>query len=150
MSKTDSLHYRLCLKGAEWLRRQEFGSYKIVAVELVCYNVENPDVWGTTGFKTAVIEVKTSRADFLRDKNKRCRKDKTYSCGNKRFYLTPKGLLKPSEILEHWGLLEYDGEDIQVIRDADDIPCQNHGDIAMLCSIMRREGVKSKIYNYRQ
>ena len=35
MSKTDSPHYRLCLKGAEWLRRQEFGSYKIVAVELV-------------------------------------------------------------------------------------------------------------------
>lgn len=26
MSKTDSSHYRLCLKGAEWLRRQEFGA----------------------------------------------------------------------------------------------------------------------------
>ena len=64
MSKTDSLHYRLCCEGAKWMRKQEWGTYHTVAVELCTVNVENPDVWGTTGFKSMLIEVKTSRASF--------------------------------------------------------------------------------------
>ncbi|QUB64915.1 hypothetical protein [Prevotella melaninogenica] len=66
MSKTGSLHYRLCCEGAKWMRKQEWGTYHTVAVELCTVNVENPDVWGTTGFKSMLIEVKTSRADFLK------------------------------------------------------------------------------------
>lgn len=34
MSKTDSLHYRLCCEGAKWMRKQEWGTYHTVAVEL--------------------------------------------------------------------------------------------------------------------
>ena len=64
MSKTNSLHYKLCCEGAKWMRKQEWGIYRIVTVELCTLNIENPDVWGTSGFKSMLIEVKTSRADI--------------------------------------------------------------------------------------
>ena len=32
MSKTESLHYKLCCEGAKWMRKQEWSSYKIVAL----------------------------------------------------------------------------------------------------------------------
>ena len=70
MSATNSLHYKLCCEGAKWLRKQDYASYKIVVVELICIGAENPDVWGTNGFNSTLIEVKTSRADFLKDRKK--------------------------------------------------------------------------------
>lgn len=45
MSKTESLHYKLCCEGAKWMRKQKWSSYKIVAIELCTVNAENPDVW---------------------------------------------------------------------------------------------------------
>lgn len=157
MSRTDSLHYRLCQRGAKWLHNGEIkytsdgsmiDSCKIVAVELVTIGIENPDVWGTNGFLSYIIEVKTSRSDFLIDYKKKCRK-KENACGNFRYYLVPKGLLSLKEIPKYWGLLEYDGKNINVIKRPKFIECDNSGDLCMLSSIARREGVKNKIYNYR-
>lgn len=154
MSKTDSLHYRLCCEGAKWMRKQEWSTYHTVAVELCTVNVENPDVWGTTGFKSMLIEVKTSRADFLKDKKKIFRTDdeeyRKYALGNKRYYLVPKGMVTIEELPTHWGLLEWDGSGISKIKEADEVTCENMGEVAMLCSIMRREGVRKGIFNYRK
>lgn len=154
MSKTDSLHYRLCCEGAKWMRKQEWGTYHTVAVELCTVNVENPDVWGTTGFKSMLIEVKTSRADFLKDKKKIFRTDdeeyRKYALGNKRYYLVPKGMVTIEELPTHLGLLEWDGSGISKIKEADEVICENMGEVAMLCSIMRREGVRKGIFNYRK
>lgn len=157
MSATESLHYRLCQEGARWLhkdikkdRNGKWINYdKIVAVELESFGADHADVWGTSGCDTAIIEVKVSHSDFLRDKNKVCRKNKEDACGNYRYYLTPKGLLKPEELPVNWGLLEYDGgKIIETIRPLF-IPTYNSSDLCMLSSIARREGVKNKIYNYR-
>ena len=41
MSKTESLHYKLCCEGAKWMRKQKWSSYKIVAIELCTVNAEN-------------------------------------------------------------------------------------------------------------
>jgi hypothetical protein len=157
MSATDSLHYRLFQEGARWLHNGRIkytsdgtmiDSCKIVAIELITIGIENPDVWGTNGFLSYVIEIKTSRSDFLRDSKKKCRK-KENACGNFRYYLIPKGLLSPEEIPENWGLLEYDGKNIDVTKRPRFVECNNSGDLCMLASIARREGVKNKIYNYR-
>lgn len=154
MSKTNSLHYKLCCEGAKWMRKQEWGIYRIVTVELCTLNVENPDVWGTSGFKSMLIEVKTSRADFRNDKRKKFRTDdeeyRHYALGNKRYYLVPKGLVGIDELPPHWGLLEWDGTCIVKVKEAEEVVCENSGEVAMLCSIMRREGVRKGIFNYRK
>lgn len=157
MSKTDSLHYKLCCEGAKWLHKNMIqerdgswvGTCKIVAVELVTAGAENPDVWGLAGGNSAVIEVKTSRSDFLHDKKKLCRKMENYSCGNYRYYLVPEGLVSEEEIPEKWGLLYWTGTEVKLTRRPVFIHCANFGDLCMLSSIARREGVKNKIYNYR-
>ncbi len=39
---------------------------------------------------------------------------------------------------------------INVIKEAEEVVCENMGEVAMLCSIMRREGVRKGIFNYRK
>ena len=155
MSKTNSLHYKLCCEGAKWMCKQEFRAYKIVAVELCTGGAEHPDVWGTTGYKSMLIEVKTSHSDFLRDMKKPFRMDsnvryRKYRLGNNRYYLVPKGLVSIDELPPQWGLLEWNGTSITKVKEAEDVVCENIGELAMLCSIMRREGVRKGIFNYRE
>lgn len=158
MSATNSLHYKLCLLAARELKygRLRFGHYgkcKYVAVELNVYGAENTDVWASFCDCTAVIEVKTSRADFLADKKKYWRRPESAKnqAGNFRCYLAPVGLLRVDEIPDNWGLLEYSEHD-NVIYMRKRPPFNytyNHADLIILQSILRREGFKEKIYNYR-
>ena len=101
-----------------------------------------------------MIEVKTSRGDFLKDKAKKFRTEdneyRHYALGNKRYYLAPEGIIKPAELPISWGLLEWNGSMINVIKEAEEVVCENMGEVAMLCSIMRREGVRTGIFNYRK
>lgn len=135
--------------------KQDFGAYKIVAVELCTGGAEHPDVWGTTGYKSMLIEVKTSHSDFLRDMKKPIRMDsnvryRKYRLGNNRYYLAPKGLVGIDELPPHWGLLEWNGTSITKVKEAEYVVCENIGELGMLCSIMRREGVRKGIFNYRE
>lgn len=66
---------------------------------------EIPDVIGLKLFSSIMIECKISRADFLRDKNKRSRKMDDMA-GNYRLFCCPKGLLSESDLPDGWGLLE--------------------------------------------
>lgn len=67
---------------------------------------EIPDCIGWTSIQNSIlIECKTSLEDFKRDQDKIFRIDGT-GLGNRRYYLTPKGLLNISLIPEDWGLLE--------------------------------------------
>ena len=166
MSRTDSLHYRLCVEAAKWLHRKK-GSCRgcpcfrerycdacraciYVAVELNTYAVENTDVWGFDGWCTTVIEVKTSHADFLADRKKYWRSvEPEYQAGNKRWFLCPEGVIKPEELPEGWGLLYWDGRKIVPVV----VPVTRlqgcHGDLLILYSILRREKFPKKVYNYR-
>lgn len=151
MSKTNSLHYQLCCEAGKWIKNIKYGNYKYIAVELCCLTLENPDAWGTNGYNSVMIEVKTSRADFLKDKKKQFRNEQfaKYAMGNYRYYLAPTGIINIEDLPEKWGLLEWDGKKINTIKQAEEQKCENHGELAMLCSIMRREGIKSQIFNYR-
>lgn len=172
MSASDSLHYQLCLEGAKWLHRRKHDfnkcpkkecykpefcrvchQYKYVAVEINTYGAEQTDVWGWwDGYlSSAVIEVKTSHADFLNDMKKKCRQDsfKDLQCGNYRWYLCPEGVIKADELPENWGLLYWDGKRVKHVVAPKFVECTHKGDMLIINSILRRENFPSKIFNYR-
>lgn len=70
--------------------------------EFVTANYEIPDVIGFRTDESLLVEVKASRADFLRDKKKPHR---ARGMGRYRFFLCPAGLIQVSELPENWGLV---------------------------------------------
>lgn len=173
MSKTDSLHYQLCCEGAKWLRRQKKNNercrkkscfrteacgccfkYKYVAVELCTWNSENTDVWGLGNFSdSVVIEVKTSHSDFLADRKKWCRSEHAETsglqAGRLRWYLCPEGVISKDELPDRWGLLYWDGKKVYPVVAPKTFENTGWADIDILTSILRREGFKEGIFNYR-
>ena len=174
MSKTDSLHYQLCLEGAKWLRRQKKNNercrkkscfrteacgccfkYKYVAVELCTWNSENTDVWGLGNFSdSVVIEVKTSHSDFLADRKKWCRSEGAETsglqAGRLRWYLCPEGIISKDELPDKWGLLYWDGKKVYPVVAPKKFENTGWADIDILTSILRREGFKEGIFNCRK
>lgn len=68
------------------------------------------DLWtisanSSAGFKARAYEVKISRADFRRDNAIKQREARLFS--DQFFYVTPAGLLKPEEVPDWAGLIEY-------------------------------------------
>lgn len=63
---------------------------------------------GTMLDGTVVVEVKTSRADFLADRKKPHRI--SGGMGDWRYFMAPQGLIKPEELPDKWGLLEVCGK----------------------------------------
>lgn len=139
----------MCEEAARIMHKGSFEGwhgYKYVAVELVTYGSEIPDVWATNGFGTAIVEVKTSRADFLRDRAKQSRKNPIEGMGNFRWYFALQGIIKEEELPEDWGLAEADetGRYIRLVKTATFQESSSLGSIATLYSIMRREGIKKR------
>ena len=67
---------------------------------------EIPDAIGFKGWgESTLVEVKTSRADFLRDKKKIFRIHPERGMGTFRFYLCPKDLIKIEDLPDNWGLI---------------------------------------------
>lgn len=155
MSATNSLHYQLCKKAASFLRKTREpmeAAWKIIAVEMVTGAAEIPDVWGTNGYQSVVVEVKTSRADFHADRKKRNRQSgrEEYQSGNYRYFLSPADVIHEDELPEGWGLLHWDGKRITKVIQAPRRKVANRSDLLMMCSILRRLGVTTKIFNFRE
>ncbi len=159
MSATNSLHYELCKLGAKLLRSRNNPtlpynrSCKYATVELVCIGAELTDVWGTTGDCTVIIEVKTSRADFLADKRKYARSERAkvlkHQIGNWRYYLCPEGVIKEEELPENWGLLVWDGKKIHKVKMATKVESSVPMELLHITSIMSRI-LKPQIFNFRE
>lgn len=155
MSKTDSLHYELCLLGAKYLKSKKGCEpwrtpNKYIAVELVTFGPELTDIWATNGYDSTVIEVKVSHSDFINDKNKISRKDEELSMGNFRYYLCPEDIIDKKELPSGWGLLYWDGKNIHKIVQS---TFRKDGafkkwDVTMLSSILNRIS-KPQIFNFR-
>ncbi|AXH68412.1 hypothetical protein [Vibrio phage R01] len=103
----DSLHSQLCLLAKEWIYKQGFGVAVDDRMKAACVTGEQPDALGWRASVSILIEVKTSRSDFLADKNKKFRADPSIGMGDWRFYLCPKDLISKDELPEGWGLLYY-------------------------------------------
>ncbi|TFU92410.1 hypothetical protein E4T81_12535 [Barnesiella sp. WM24] len=156
MSKSkNSLHRTMCEEAARILHKGSFEGwhpFKYVAIELMTYGKEIPDVWATNGAGTAIVEVKTSRADFLCDAAKHCRQNPIDGIGNFRWYYALQGIIKEEELPADWGLAEAveNGKMIRLVRTAAYQESAALGSISILCSIMRREGIKGQIFNYHK
>jgi hypothetical protein len=107
-------HARLVEMAEAWLRRLRCG---IVLSEQGCSSGEMPDAIGWKGKNhSIVIECKMSRADFLADSAKPWRKNPEIALGCERYYAAPKGILKPEQMPEGWGLLESQGREMKVVK----------------------------------
>jgi hypothetical protein len=107
-------HAQLVQKAVEWLRRYRCG---VILSEQACVSGEMPDAIGwKRACHSVLVECKTSRADFLADREKPFRKKPELGVGCERFYLTPPGLARPEEMPPGWGLLEYRQRTIEMIR----------------------------------
>lgn len=112
-TRTLSEHDALCELARKWLLRPHSarGPGCIVALREMStiYGGECPDAlgWRAGGpwSGSYLVEVKTSRSDFLGDKNKPFRQQPETGVGNWRFYLCPEALITIEDLPEGWGLL---------------------------------------------
>lgn len=122
---TTFTHRQLCEIGAKLLKRPASANghgCHFALVEAACYG-ENPDVigfrHGTQSWRefddkpylcgydvgTVLLEAKSSRADFLADKNKPHRLNYETGIGKWRYFICPVDLIQPEELPEKWGLI---------------------------------------------
>lgn len=109
-----SLHKSLCETAVKWLKRAPSAGGPGCSVAVSeCksgFDGEIPDAIGfrRTGYEptdgSVLVEVKTSRSDFLADARKPHRS--SGGVGSWRYYLAPHGLIDPDELPTGWGLLQ--------------------------------------------
>lgn len=146
-------HRELCVLAGKWLnnnRDNTAPTCKYVAIELVFDGDELPDVFGWNYWTSVLIEVKVSRSDFLADFKKDFRINPEKGLGEHRYYCCQKGLIAPEELPEKWGLLYEDNGKIIMVREAERQGSNIHGERAIYSSILRREGIKGKLFDYRK
>lgn len=100
-------HRELVARAARWLR----GTRRCgVVLTEASGGHEQPDAigWRLGGRHSILIECKTSRGDFLRDREKWHRRHESVRIGRVRYYMTPASLVRPDEVPGGWGLLEVD------------------------------------------
>ena len=150
--KENTEHRELCMLAAKWLRCSKLRgpTCPYVVVELVTAAQESPDVFGWNYWATVLIEVKVSRSDFLADAKKWFRQHPEEGCGAFRYYCSPEGLIKETDLPTNWGLLWYMDGKIELIKEAQRQLPSAQAEITILSSVMRREGVKAKLFDYRK
>jgi hypothetical protein len=107
-------HALLVRTAVAWLRRYRCG---VVLSEQACISGEMPDAIGwKRACHSVLVECKVSRADFLADRAKLFRQRPELGVGCERFYLVPRGLVRPDELPAGWGLLEFHNRRIETVR----------------------------------
>jgi len=101
-------HRQLCEKAASWLKTKCKQRCPVVFVEIKSISMEIPDVIGFNCDHSVMIEVKTTRRDFLKDKEKPWRKYPEQGVGDFRYYFCPEGIIKEEDLPEKWGLIWVD------------------------------------------
>lgn len=110
-----SNHKALCALAVKWLKRpfSRGGPGCFVAFSETgngWLSGEIPDAigfrYGVHGEASILVEVKTSRADFLADTQKPHRREPHKGMGRFRYFMAPEGLLRLDELPHGWGLVE--------------------------------------------
>ncbi len=152
MRKRDTTkHTILCERGSKWLKKHDqnilIPNCSIIATDMVTIELETPDVIGWSTLSSVMIEVKVSRGDFLKDKNKSFRLEPELGVGELRFYLCPENLIKVDELPEKWGLLYINNKNkISLIKLPQPQPANLIAERNMLLSIIRRKNNEIREY----
>jgi hypothetical protein len=134
-------HQEVVRKAVSWLKnRQNCGAVVAEVVAWVSSN-EIPDAIGWKNGASVLVECKASRSDFLADRDKISRRVAGVGLGDYRYYMAPKGTIKPEELTEGWGLVEIGDHNTSVIvratyrnREIDAV----RDEIRLLVSVLRR------------
>lgn len=99
-----TMHDALVLKAERWLR-----NLGCAAVVRDPFNTpltrETPDAIGWLDGLSVLVEVKTSRSDFLADFKKPFRLHPETGMGDWRFYMCPPGVIHADDLPNGWGLV---------------------------------------------
>lgn len=144
-------HDQLVNIARKWLTKK----CAVVVTELAA-TMEHADALGFRGDGLSMlVECKASKADFLADKNKFFRRNPEMGIGAMRYFLAPQGLIDESELPDGWGLLEWTGRKVVLIKESSFFEERRHaGEKSILISVLRRlhghkpEGISIKTYSY--
>jgi hypothetical protein len=130
-------HDQLCKIACTFLRERDC---VLIANQPTGYaNGENPDAIGFhTSRECHVVEVKTSRADFLSDKNKYFRANPEFGMGVMRWYMCEPELIKQDELPDDWGLVYAYNEVRDIIVEAKPQKSNIHAEMDYLYNTARR------------
>ena len=133
-------HSTLVAMGIRWLSRQ----CSVVLYELSARTDETPDVIGwASGPGSVLIECKSSRSDFLRDRKKGVRRNPRTGMGHRRYYLCPPDVILLTDLPAKWGLLWAWKNQIVVKREARGCPERNLvAEVRFLSSMLRRAQIR--------
>lgn len=109
----NTAHKAMCARAIRWLRNSM--GCAVAVSEVVTTVAEIPDAIGWNWGHSILIECKTSRSDFLRDKHKANKRDGR-GLGKYRFYMCPPGIIKPEDLPPNWGLLYIKGKVVTRIK----------------------------------
>ena len=138
-------HKTLVKRAGAWLRNRK--NCCVVMEELATQNNETSDALGFYGAGGSIlVECKTSRADYLADKNKIFRRAEEFGMGDTRYFAAPKGLIKPDELPEGWGLLEMSEHQTKETVEATHKPANKRAEVKMLMSAIRRLEISSAVF----
>jgi len=137
MSKINYTHAELVERAKNWLWKQGC-SVVITEMASAC---QEPDAIGWKQGYSILIECKTNRSDFRREKRKSFMEYYINSMGNKRYYLAPNGVIPVEELPKEYGLLVPYRSGLMVTRDGQFIQNNDknsHDEIKLLISAIRR------------
>jgi len=105
-------HAELCMIALKWLKRaNSAGGHGCHIALSECRSGWDGEIPDAIGFRAAglhdgsvVVEVKTSRADFIADRKKPHRQ-RGEGMGNWRYFMCPEGVIQANELPDGWGLL---------------------------------------------
>ncbi|TGT42755.1 hypothetical protein [Mesorhizobium sp. M8A.F.Ca.ET.165.01.1.1] len=138
-------HRDLCRRAVKWLLNMGCG----VAVDEITTTATS-EICDAIGFNSSgfsiVVEVKCSRADFLRDKLKRHRANGK-GMGSYRYFMAPAGIMKPDELPDGWGLVEVAEKVCRIVKGGKPtyrwqepypFEADTRAERGLLCSLVRR------------
>lgn len=138
-------HSEIINVASKWLKKHKeniiIPNCSIVAKDLTTATSsgEIADVLGWCSWASVLIEVKTSRSDFLRDKKKPFRTFLELGMGDFKYYLCPDNLIKEMDLPDKWGLLYInEKKQIRIVKKAEKHLSNTICERTVLLSLIRR------------
>jgi hypothetical protein len=102
-------HRQLVEVAYKWILKNRSCGCAFKELHSLADNMEYPDVIGFgAGCHSVLVECKTSRRDFLHDKEKHFRRIPELGMGHQRFYCVPANLIHKEDLPAGWGLIWVD------------------------------------------
>lgn len=138
-------HAHLVEKARAWLMGA--GNCVVAATEVSTWvNMEIPDAIGFDyRGNCTIVECKTSRSDFLADKNKKFRKMPQLGMGMNRYFMVPRGLVSLTELPAGWGLIFVYPNTVRRVKNSRRFDDRNiHAERRCMVKLMRNGKYESK------